>query len=113
MMRACPGCGKSARSFTRATLFTQKGEARGANVCGECVKRGVLLVPERVAPVVTSSTKRSDAEVLAPFIQTAKAHARACQASLGKTDDAETRTRLESRMECWEAVAHLLKSGRT
>ena len=70
----------------RELLVKQTGEAKGALVCAGCVKRGVLVVAELIAPVVESNEKREAAEVLAPFRRNVEAQIRALKATEAAED---------------------------
>jgi hypothetical protein len=59
-MSRCKGCGGEYRKGSIAVLFFQKGGSARTRVCPGCVKRGVLVVPELLAPVIRKVEKRGD-----------------------------------------------------
>lgn len=77
----------------------------------------MLVVAEKVpptAPAEPAISRRSVAEVLAPFIKTAKGHATACYVAANQAkDDPYARARYDLRQEVWEAVIHMLKEQRS
>lgn len=72
-MAKCKGCGAEYRSGTLAFLLTPEG-LKGARVCAACVKRGVLVVPVLVAPVIEAKpSRKAAAELLKPVVKTIEA----------------------------------------
>ena len=50
-MTKCKGCGRSARKTTIAMLLTHDS-LKGACVCRDCARGGVLLVAPKLGPIV-------------------------------------------------------------
>jgi hypothetical protein len=55
----CKGCGRSARKTTIAMLLTPDG-LKGACVCRDCARGGVLLVAPKLGPIVKQKVVKSD-----------------------------------------------------
>lgn len=115
-MQTCHACGKQVRATTLGFIL-KDGRMSGARVCTECVRDGVLIVAPKLAPVVDASRaeRRSEQEVLAPFIRLLKGQAKALSASLpiglGPFDD-EVEQFKKGKIEGLETAIAALKGGR-
>jgi hypothetical protein len=108
-MTHCKGCGSEFRSGTLAFLLTPKGLV-GARVCPACVKRGVLVVPVLVAPVIEHKTSRATAkELLAPVVKNLEAQLKAMRALPGGRDSADF---MNGKIEAIENMLATLKEVR-
>jgi hypothetical protein len=58
-MTKCKGCQKQVRKTTIAMLLTPGG-LKGACVCRDCAKGGVLLVAPKLGPIVKQKVIKSD-----------------------------------------------------
>jgi hypothetical protein len=58
-MTKCKGCQKQVRKTTIAMLLTPNG-LKGACVCRDCAKGGVLLVAPKLGPIVKQKVVRSE-----------------------------------------------------
>jgi len=106
----CKGCGGEYRKGSIAVLFFQKGGSARTRVCPSCVKRGVLVVPELLAPVVKRVEKRSEA--VEEAIRTLTTYMKAAQACADGTKDEDGfsgRVFQIGRVEGYESAIELLK----
>jgi hypothetical protein len=106
----CKACGEDGKRSTTTAVILGTGRAAHGRVCRKCEKRGVLLVPMVVAPVlrVDPGAGKSAAELLAPFIKALETQQRA--ASLIAKDEDGFQA---GRAMALAAAVHLLKEGRT
>jgi len=58
-MTPCKSCSKMARKTTIAMLLTPDG-LKGACVCRDCARGGVLLVAPKLGPIVKQRVVKSD-----------------------------------------------------
>ena len=58
-MTPCKACGARVRKTTIAMLLTPDG-LKGACVCRDCAKGGVLLVAPKLGPVIKQKVVKSD-----------------------------------------------------
>ena len=104
----CKGCGGEYRKGSIAVLFLQKGGSARTRVCPGCVKRGVLVVPELLAPVVKRVEKRSEA--VEEAIRTLTTYMKAAQACADGIKDGYSRRAFQiGRVEGYESAIELLK----
>lgn len=118
-LRVCPACKREARTFRRALLVEQSGDARAALVCLRCHGRAVVVVAELVPPKVDTNKaeRRTTAEVLAPFIATIEGRIKAVKSTphLGCPPDVAAeleRERDAAFIEAYEGVLLMLKEQR-
>ena len=84
-MTTCKGCDAEFRKGTLAFLLTPAG-LKGARVCVACAKRGVLVVPVLVAPIVESKASRATAKaLLEPVVKTLAAQIAALKTAVPTT----------------------------
>ena len=104
-MRSCTKCGKAARKRVAVTMF-RKGVLKGALVCQECAKDGiVLLAAEAAVREVRTVDKGPEAAVKA-MKRLRK------QFALASCIDEEARDVLNGKLEGVDACIALVESGR-
>lgn len=113
----CSACGKTGlRSTTIALVVGGPPTMGSCRVCSACVKRGVLIVPYFIAPVVNvePADKKRTRDVLAPFVKLLAGQLAAFRSET--FDDSADCERLENerdvRVEVYQNIVALLRSGR-
>jgi len=113
----CAACGNAGVRSTRIATIVGDGPARRGRVCASCAKRGVFIVPVVRAVVVDTDKAEQKAarEVLAPFIKRCEALAKAARKAGDGTNimGEELAGENAARADAYEAIAHMLKEGRT
>lgn len=108
----CRACGKDGKRSTVTAVVLGNGKASHGRVCRDCERRGILIVPMLVPPVVRvdPGAGKSATELLAPFVRALEVQFRA--AAMMAKEDGEGGFQ-DGRAAALAAALHLLKEGRT
>jgi hypothetical protein len=123
-MAKCGACGATGLKKTTVAFVIEKGRIVGRRVGNCCAKDGVTIVTTRIAPIVQSSERKNQKEVLQPFIETLLMRLRIRRANAppdslrtGHTstdiENAEIRAEHQGYSQALEDVIAMLKEGRT
>jgi hypothetical protein len=112
-MATCGVCKKKGVRKTVLAAVLEKGKIVGRRAGECCAKDGILLVTSKIAPVVQSSERMDQKEILAPFVKNLTARLKGREATgSGETGGSPEDCSFTGYNEALEDVIALLKSGR-